>query len=314
MNDASAAKGTKIMDLARREPALFLTGIAAALCVVALFTPWWTAKVELGAEEESGSARPFDQGDFGGVDMIKDGEADTAGLLTLVALAGLGGGAYLLWVARRTSVPAKPFVALLILGGAASLGLALVLAVTTWPSEETDVSFWDTKREALGEATATVTLQAGLGWYLAAVGVVAGLVGGVKARMPVAVAGTVPPVAGAAPAAQPPYVPPPGFPPPASPYPPMAGPVAYAPPPPPGFGAAPTSPRPLAPVPGPVTPPPPPLAPAAGHVPSSVPVSTPHQPGLQFQCPRCGARIESPPYRPAELICPACQFRGVVTA
>jgi DNA-directed RNA polymerase subunit RPC12/RpoP len=308
MSDAPAAKRTKVAEFARREPALFLTGVAVALCAVALFAPWWTAEAEFGGKEESSSARPFDDGD----NLVKDGEASTAGLLVLAALAGLGGGAYLLWTARRASGAPKPFTPLLILGGSAGLALALVLAVTSWPRG--DVSFWDTVREDLGGTTVTATVRAGLGWYMAALAVIAGLAGGSKSRALVAVPGAVPPVPGAPSAPQASsYSTPPAAIATGSPYPPPSGPVFQAPPPPAGFGVAPSAlPSPAsAPVAGTLSSPPTP--PGAGLVVPSVPVAAPHQPGLQFQCPRCGTRVASPPHRPVEMACPTCQYQGLVT-
>lgn len=146
--------------------------VAVLLAAVAVALPWWTVTGSVGGLEGTTSAGAFDTGDG----LVETWQAGLAGVLTLLALAGLafagvvaGDLAALDDTWARAAVPAAAVAGALLL-------VAALVAVVTWPGE--DAGFWDEARvEGFGGSVASET-AAGLGWYAA---VLAGVLGPVAA-------------------------------------------------------------------------------------------------------------------------------------
>lgn len=162
----------------QRTLAVTLTAVAAVVAAVAMFTAWWTVSFEGNNASGSESAKPFDDGGDGDNGLIDPGEAVLAGVLVLFGILGLAGAAVLMILyhieAFRPSVLFTPWVAV---GAAILLLLAAILALATWPDDNTE--FWDSASGGGGGFSFTATTAAGLGWYLALTAAVLGLVGGV---------------------------------------------------------------------------------------------------------------------------------------
>lgn len=261
----------------QRKLLLAYSGIALALSILSIFLPWWTVKASGGGMSESGSARPFDKGDFGGVDMIESGDATTAGLFVLAATAALGAGFYFQWIWHKTGSHSKPLTPWLVLAGAAALALATLVAATTWPGEE--ASFFDSKQETFAGVTVRAQAYGSLGWFAAIASALLGGAVGLGLLQPQLRAAAPPPAPGAAPVQ-------------------YAGPASAGAPttgagapagavPPPGQGPAPSTPA------APAYPAPPGPAPMMVRV---------------VQCPKCGSYIQPPNYRPVDLMCSRCHF------
>lgn len=163
--------------------AVSLTAVAAVLGIVAMFTAWWTIDVESSGSGFSGSnaesARPFNDGSGDNDDgIIESGEAILAGILVLFGILGLTGAA-VLFILYHIEVfrPSLTFAPWLAMGAALLLVLAAVLAVATWPPEDT--AFWDSQSGSGGGFTVTADYYAGIGWYLGLVAGLLGLAGGI---------------------------------------------------------------------------------------------------------------------------------------
>lgn len=142
--------------------------VAILLAAAAVALPWWTVTGSVGGLEGTTTAGAFDTGDG----VLETWEAVVAGVLTLLALAGLAFTGVVAWDLasledrwRERAAPAAAVAGALLLVGA-------LLAVVTWPGE--GAGFWDEDRvEGFGGSVASET-AAGLGWYAA---VLAGILG-----------------------------------------------------------------------------------------------------------------------------------------
>lgn len=167
-----------------KSPALASLGLGLLLASLflafaAILAPWWSLRSDApnsGAPNSmpntvTVSAKPFD-----GYPLIEDGEAVTAGLLTLLAILALTGAIGLRMatpVAKSPFVKASPWMAF---AGAAMIGLAAVLALTTWPPEYQE--FWDSTSFSGDGFPRTSKFYAGVGWYFAVASTVTSIVGG----------------------------------------------------------------------------------------------------------------------------------------
>lgn len=152
--------------------ALLTVGLAAG----ALALPWWEW-------EFSGSGSGFSTsgseqaGAFRDGDIISEGQANTAGVLTVVAAGAAFVGALLLAIGRSGVTPTLG--AVLVLVGAMVMIAASLIAVTQWPGD--DGAFWDESSATYGSTSAGGTRAAALGWFAAAgagfMGLVAGAAG-----------------------------------------------------------------------------------------------------------------------------------------
>lgn len=166
-----------------RIPTLVVFGLGLLLAFVAIFAPWWTSKVEVSGNDHSESAKPFDNGNLGnGESMIKDGEAVTAGVLSVLGVLALLAAVALSvasLVTNKSFSLVTPWVAF---GAAILIGLAAILALTTWPGDDAgDPEFWDSSSVSQSGYSITTKAYASVGWYLAVVAAVAGIAGGVLA-------------------------------------------------------------------------------------------------------------------------------------
>jgi len=166
----------------KRLASVVVGGVAALLTLIALLSPWWTLAVKGGFRVDDESAGPFDEGKRGNDSLIDDSEAAVAGVLVLAALLCMLAGTGLMFL-RQMKREASPGVAKLgpwiVAGASLLLILAAILAITTWPSDDLNMDFWDS--QSVGGFT--ITTRASLGWYLAIAAALAAIVGGVMGAM-----------------------------------------------------------------------------------------------------------------------------------